>query len=139
MNIAYIFNENLDPDDQDMINRILKIAGYNPENEFPVDLSSVDAETTIGVVGLPIETTDADIIDLKTKKFSSVGIRIVGIWLRSESIGKTTIPECLEKYGSATVSSESPDIHDVLRGSNDTWEEPSGTPRPNKPIKRNRC
>lgn len=136
---AYIFNEHLDGDDRTAIEAAIKNAGYEPVYVFPTDISVVDPECDIGVVGLPVAAEDEPVVNERSRAFGGAGIRVIGIWLRECEEGGSGLPEGLEKYGSTTVDIGSPNLPDTLKGESEVWEEAGGTPRPAPVTKRNKC
>lgn len=139
MGTAYIFNEHLDGIDRATIEDAVRTAGYEPVCGVPSDVSSLDPETDIGVVGLPVAQEDEAAVNAGTREFAGAGIRIVSIWLHEEEEGSNGVPEGIGKYGSATVDIGSPELTGALKGEDEVWEEPGGAPRPAPKTKRNKC
>lgn len=137
MGNAYIFNEHLSGADRDTIEAIVTAAGLHPLYAVPADLSSLDPDDDIGVVGLPAAAEDLAAINTDTKSFAGAGIRVVAIWLHKKEAGGTGLPEALGKYG-VIVDIGSPKLSDTLKGE-DVWEEAGGAPRPAPKTKRNKC
>ncbi|WP_084739835.1 hypothetical protein [Frigidibacter mobilis] len=139
MGKAFIFNEHLDRTDRDAIEAAVRAAGYEPIYGVPADISTVDAITDIGVVGLPVAPEDEAVVNSGTRLFGGAGIRVVGIWLHEDGVDGVGLPEELEKYGSTAVRIGSPDLPEALAGERDVWEEPSGATRAAPTTKRNKC
>lgn len=135
---AYIFNDHLDAADRAAIEAAVQAAGCEVVYGAPLNISSLDP-ADIGVVGLPVAPEDVATVNARTQAFGGAGIRVVGIWLRDEVGGRTGLPEGIGKYGSATVKVGSPALPGALKGENETWEKPTGEPRPAPPMKRNKC
>lgn len=124
--------------DRRTIEGVLTRNGLEPVSGVPTDVSKVDVDNDIGVVGLPVDPTDETVVDDRTQAFAAAGIRVVGIWLREEeAVG---MPEGLADFGSSAVSIGSPSLSDVLKGEGEeAWEGPSGTTRPLQKTPRNKC
>lgn len=138
MGKAYIFNDHLNTADRSTIETVVKAAGYDPIYGVLADISSLDPETNVGVVGLPASAEDVAAINERTKAFAGVGIRIIAIWLREEETGGVDVPDSIGKYGIA-VDIGSAELPEVLKGEKDVWEEPGGKPRPKPVTRRNKC
>lgn len=138
MTEAYVFNEHLNHADRARIESILQTAGYNPRYDVPADVSSVDPDSDIGVVGLPAAPEDIAAIDVGTIAFAGAGIRVVAIWLRAQEGFLGGVPQSIGKYA-VTVDISSPDLTPVLKGETDVWEQPGGVERPKPHVKRNKC
>lgn len=139
MGIAIIFNEHLDTAACEKIELVLNKAGYEPVYGAPFDISSVDLADDIGVVVLPVALDDEVGVTSGTRLFGGAGIRVVGIWITEDEGVCNSLPEGMEKYGSAAVSITSPNLPGALDGEHAVWEEPNGTPRLAPVTKRNRC
>lgn len=139
MKRAFIFNEHLDSIDRAAIETAVRTAGYEPIYGAPADISTVDAGEDIGIVGLPVAPEDEATVASGMRSFGGAGIRVVGIWLRKEDVDGAGLPEGMDKYGSAAVGIDSPDLPGALTGERDVWEESNGTPRPMPETKRNKC
>lgn len=137
MGDAYIFNDHLSAADRDTIDTAVQAAGLHSVYAVPTDLSSLDPEHDIGVVGLPASADDIIAINAHTKSFTGAGIRVIAIWLRKEESGGAGIPEAIGKYG-VTVDISSPKLSDTLKGE-DVWEDAGGALRPAPKTKRNKC
>ncbi len=135
---AYIFNEHLNNDDRVAIEAAVRAAGYDPVFGVPANLSLLDPDADIGVVGLPVASEDVATVNARTQAFAGAGVRVVGIWLHAEEDGETGIPEGLGKYG-ATVDIGSPELTNTLKGETIVWEEAGGAPSPIPQTKRNKC
>lgn len=116
MGKAFIFNEHLDRADREAIEAAVRAAGYEPIYGVPADISTVDANTDIGVVGLPVAPEDEAVVTSGTRLFGGAGIRVVGIWLHEGEVDGIELPEGLEKYGSTAVRIGSPDLPGALAG-----------------------
>lgn len=138
MGKAYIFNEYLDDDDRAALEKAVKAAGYDAVYGVPTNISSVDPDADIGVVGLPTAPDDMAIVDTRIQAFVGAGIRVVGIWLRGEDYGEGGIPDGIGKYG-MTVDIGSAEIGNTLKGETDVWEKTGGTLNPMPKTKRNKC
>lgn len=134
---AYIFNDHLNEADRNTIEAIVTDAGFHPLHAVPTNISSLDPEDDIGVIGLPCAAEDIPTIDHHTKAFAGVGVRVIAIWLREEETDGTGIPEAIGKY-CVTVDVDSPELTNSLTGE-DVWEEAGGAPRQTSKIKRNKC
>lgn len=137
MGNAYIFNDHLSGADRDTIEAIVTAAGFHPLYAVPADLSSLDPDNDIGVVGLPAAAEDIATIDDHTKAFAGAGVRVIAIWLHKEETGGAGIPDSIGKYG-VTVDVASPKLSNTLKGE-DVWEEAGGAQRPASKTKRNKC
>lgn len=137
MGNAYIFNDHLSGADRDTIDAIVTTAGFHPLYAVPTDMSLLDPDDDIGVVGLPAAAEDLASIDAYTKAFAGAGVRVIAIWLHKEETGGTGIPDAIGKYG-VTVDITSPKLSNTLKGE-DVWEEAGGAPRPAPKTKRNKC
>lgn len=135
---AFVFNKHLNNDDRATIKAILQAAGYDPRYDVPIDVSSVDPQTDIGVVGLPAAPQDVGTIDARTLVFASAGIRVVAIWLRADEDGTGGVPESIGKYAT-TVDRGSEALTPTLKGETEVWEQPGGEERPKPHTKRNKC
>ena len=135
---AFVFNEDLNSADRTTIEAILQAAGYSPSYDVPTNVSVLDADTDIGVVGLPPTPEDVATIDARTTAFAGAGIRVVAIWLHADEEGAGAVPESIGKYAT-TIDSASEDLTPTLRGQKDVWEQPGGGRRPKPDTKRNKC
>lgn len=63
--------------------------------------------------------------------------RIVGVWANGES--GCDVPDALEKYADAIVGWTGNRIIDAINGEIDGWEDPDGTTRTPRNIKRYSC
>lgn len=134
---AYILNAHLDAADRAMIEGAIQSAGFTPVGSAPANISSVDPNSDIGVVGLPVAPGDETTVNAHMQAFAGAGIRVVCIWLHEEESG-VGVPEGVGKYGT-TVDIGSPDFTEALLGETDVWEEPGGAPSPAPFTKRNKC
>lgn len=136
---AHIFNNHLNAEDNAAIEVAVRAAGYNPVYGVPANVSSVDPDTDVGVVGLPVKAEDEASVNAAMQLFAGAGTRVVCIWLRSDEDSGTGVPDGVGKYGSSTVDVNSPELTGTLKGESDVWEEPGGAPRPTPATKRNKC
>ncbi|MDJ0627608.1 MAG: hypothetical protein QNJ44_05065 [Rhodobacter sp.] len=135
---AYVFNEHLDATDRAAIEAAVRAAGYEPVPDVPSDVSSLDPNADIGVVGLPVASEDEAAVNERMQAFAGAGIRVVCIWLHGKEGGVAGVPDGVAKYG-VTVDIESPELAVTLKGEKDVWEEPGGEPSPAPKTKRNKC
>ncbi|ADV14593.1 hypothetical protein Mesau_05543 [Mesorhizobium australicum WSM2073] len=135
---AFILNEHFNGGDRATIETILQGAGFNPRYDVPSDMSSVDPDTDIGVVGLPAVPGDLGTIDARTMAFAGAGIRVVAIWLHTDQEGTGGVPASIGKYAT-TVDRDSEVLMPTLKGETDVWEQPGGEKRPKPHTKRNKC
>ena len=138
MSTAYIFNESLDESDRATIEAAVMTAGYEPIYSVPSLIASIDPSVDIGVVALPVATTDETAINAAMQAFAGAGIRVVCIWLHSDEGGGIGVPGGVGKYGT-TVDIGSSELTEALKGETDVWEEPGGAPSPFPMTKRNKC
>lgn len=135
---AYILNDYLDDADRATIEGAIWGAGFTPVGSAPPNVTSLDSNADVGVVGLPVEAGDEAAVNARTQAFAGAGIRVVCIWVRDEAGGGVGVPEGVGKYGT-TVDIGSPDLTGTLQGETDVWEEPGGAPSPAPVTKRNKC
>ncbi|KJZ29892.1 hypothetical protein TW83_17560 [Paracoccus sp. S4493] len=135
---AYILNDQLDAADRITIEDAVQGAGLTPVRGALVNVSSLDPNADVGVVGLPVTPGDEATVDARMQAFAGAGIRVVCIWLREEEGAGMGTPEGVGKYGT-TVAIDSPDLTGTLKGETDVWEEPDGAPSPTPVTKRNKC
>ena len=138
MGAAYIFNEHLDDEDRAAIEGAMQAAGYDPVYGVPANLSLVDPDADIGIVGLPTAPEDIAVVNTRIQAFAGAGIRVIGIWLHGEETGEGGIPEGIGKYAT-TVDIGSTEITNTLKGMTDVWEKPGATPSAKPKTKRNKC
>ena len=135
---AYILNDQLDAADRATIEGAIRSAGLTPVGGVPANVSSLDPNADVGVVGLPITVGDEATVNARVQAFAGVGIRVVCIWLREEESEGTGVPDGVGKYG-IVVAISSPDLTGTLQGETDVWEKPDGAPSPIPSTKRNKC
>ena len=135
---AYILNDHLNANDRRIIEEAINGAGCTPINGAPANVSTLDPNVDVGVVGLPVAFEDEETVNVRMQAFAGCGIRIVCIWLHNEDGIGVGVPEGVGNYG-MTVDIGSPDLSGVLQGDMDTWEEPGGALRPVPLTRRNRC
>lgn len=135
---AYILNNQLDAADRATIESAIRGAGLTPVSGAPANVSSLDPNTNVGVVGIPVTLGDEATVNARIQAFAGVGIRVVCIWLREEEGDGTGVPEGIGKYGT-TITIGSPDLQGVLQGEIDVWEGSDGAPSPPPVTKRNKC
>ena len=132
---AYVLNDSLSEADRSAVDGILTQHGYSPVHGVPSDTSTIDKASDIAVICLPIAEAEVMAVNQKAMDLSHIGVRIVAIWLHDVA---DELPESVEKYGSAAVGIGSAKLPDAL-GGQAIWEEPTGMPRPEQSIPRNKC
>ena len=135
---AYILNDQLDAADLATIEGAIRSAGLTPVSGALANVSSLDPNADVGIVGLPVTSGDEATVDARMQAFAGAGIRVVCIWLREEEGAGLGTPEGVGKYGT-TVAIGSPDLTGTLQGEIDVWEKPDGAPSPPPVTKRNKC
>ena len=135
---AYVLNDHLDPADRAAIDAAVRTAGYEPDYVVPSDLSALDPNTDVGVVGLPVAPGDEAAVNARMQAFAGAGIRVVCIWLQDEDVGGVGVPDGVGRYGTV-VDIGSDELTGTLKGETNVWEEPGGAPRPPPVTKRNKC
>ena len=135
---GYILNDQLDASDRATIEGAIRGAGLTPVSGTPANVSSLDPNADVGVVGLPVTPGDEATVNARIQAFAGAGIRVVCIWLREKESDGTGVPDGVGKYG-ITVAIGSPDLPGTLQGETDVWEKPDGAPSPTPSTKRNKC
>lgn len=92
--------------------------------------------STLAVYVSP-ETKESPWVDWEVEYAHKHDKRIVGVWAHGES--GCDIPEALEKYADAIVGWTGNRIIDAINGRIDGWENPDGTNRAPRNIKRYSC
>lgn len=134
---AFILNETLSLDDQAMIRGILEARGFDVVFGMPSDLSVLSGSDAIGVICLPADEADSDLLAERARAFAGAGLRVVGIWLHDKA---GELPAALGDFGAAVVAVGSPELDRVLMDSEAAiWERPDGTRRADQPTPRNKC
>lgn len=136
MTQAFILNETLSADDQATIRDILEARGFDVVFGMPADLSVLSSDA-IGVICLPADEADSELLAERARAFAGAGLRVVGIWLHDEA---GEVPAALGDFGAAVVAGGSPELDRVLTDSEAAiWEHPDGTRRADQPTPRNKC
>lgn len=89
------------------------------------------------VVYISARTKDSPYVNWEIEYAQKNGKRIVGVWAHGES--GCEIPETLGDYADAVVGWTGNRIIDAINGRIDTWEDPDGTQRSPRDIKRYSC
>lgn len=138
MSKAYVLNDQLNAADRSKIDAAVQANGHEPVHRIPKDLSELDPEADVGVVGLPSASEEEALINARMQAFAGAGIRVVCIWLHIEESDGTGVPEGVGKYGT-TVDIGSPELAATLKGEIDVWQDPGGATSPAPKIPRNKC
>lgn len=132
---AYIINRLLTQSDRKRIEQTLRSCTFVPVHQIPPNLAIVDRSIDVGIVCLPVNSSEQKFVDEKVEEFGSAGIRVIGIWLREadeQGLGGIGL------FGSGAVSIDSPSLVEVLCGE-PVWTDPSGAAREPQKGPRNKC
>ena len=83
------------------------------------------------------DTKDSDWVNWEIEYAHKLGKRIVGVWDHGEN--GCEVPEALDQYENAIVPWRADQIIDAIFGKIEEWRDPTGQPRPERPIARYRC
>lgn len=89
------------------------------------------------VVYISPQTKDSTYVNWEIECAQKNDKRIVGVWAHGE--GGCEIPEALGDYADAIVGWTGHRIIDAINGNIDRWEDPGGTERTPREIKRYSC
>jgi len=89
------------------------------------------------VVYITPETRTSEWVNWEIEYAKSLGKRIVGVY--AHGANECDLPEALEKYADAVRGWQSEGIIGAICGTSNDWENPDGSPRPPRPIKRYGC
>ncbi|MBO6724856.1 MAG: hypothetical protein JJ911_04235 [Rhizobiaceae bacterium] len=135
MSKAYVFNERLSADQQAQIESVISGTGFEPVFGTP-PANSVDIESDVGVVCLPIDPVEDADVQEKIKDYTMAGVRVVAIWL--DDAAEEILPPGVLRLGSAAISVGSSKAREALEGEA-VWETPKGKKRAEPAMQRNRC
>jgi hypothetical protein len=82
-------------------------------------------------------TKESKWVDWEIEYAEKQGKRIVGIWGHGDN--ECDIPDALDKYADAVVGWNGDRIIDAINGNVDAWDNPDGSRRDARPIKRYSC
>ena len=137
MTQAYILNETLSDADQHAIRELVEARGFDVIFGMPADLPALTGTDAIGVICLPANQADSELLSERARLFTGADLRVIGIWLHNET---AELPAALGDLGSAVVAADSPALDQVLKEPTAAiWEHSDGTPRADQPTPRNRC
>jgi hypothetical protein len=89
------------------------------------------------VVYVTPKTKDSRWVNWEIEYAAKLGKRIVGVWAHGEN--ECDIPSALDKYADAVVGWNSDKIIEAINGEYNQWNNPNGTLRVSRPIKRYSC
>lgn len=89
------------------------------------------------VVYVSPDTKDSTYVNWEIEYAQKQDKRIVGVWAHGE--GGCEVPELLNDYADAVVGWTGNRIIDAINGKVDGWENPDGTQRTERDIKRYSC
>mgnify|MGYP002338707626 CR=1 FL=1 len=89
------------------------------------------------LVYLSHETCKSDYVNWEIEYAQRQGLRIVGVWSQGNTDAQH--PDALDKYAHAVVGWRSDRILDAIRGRINNWENPDGTTRSERSIRRVKC
>ena len=129
--------------DNGMVPRDYSINADNPNNAHSEDyikyqiLAPRIRQSSTLVVYISPETKDSDYVDWEIEYAQKQDKRIVGVWAHGEA--GCEVPEALENYADAIVGWTGNRIIDAINGIINDWENPDGTKREPRTIKRYSC
>jgi hypothetical protein len=89
------------------------------------------------VVYVTPKTKGSEWVDWEIEYAHKQGKRIIGVWAHGEN--ECEVPNALDKYADAMAGWHGDSIVDAIDGGSDRWDNPDGTPRAPRPIKRYSC
>ena len=123
--------------------RDYSISSDNPNNAHSEDyikqeiLAPRIQQCSTLLVYLTPDTNNSEYVDWEIEYAHKSEKRIVGVYADGES--GCEIPEALDKYADAVVGWTGNNIIDAINGHIDGWQNPDGTDRPPRQIKRYSC
>ena len=127
-----------------MTTRDYSIKADNPNNAHSEDyiksqiLAPRIRQSSTLVVYISPETKDSPWVDWEIEYAQKQDKRIVGVWAHGEA--GCEVPEALDNYAEAVVVGWTGNrLIDAINGKIDGWENPDGTPREPRDIKRYSC
>ena len=94
-------------------------------------------QSSVMIVYITPDTKGSTYVDWEIEYAHTKDKRIVGVWAWGEKDCK--LPAALEKFYDAVVGWSGGNIIDAIDGKIDGFENPDGTPRGPRPIKRHPC
>ena len=94
-------------------------------------------QSSVIVVYVSPETKDSDYVNWEIEYAQKHDKRIVGVWAHGEK--GCEVPQALDDYHDAMVGWTGNRIIDAINGEVDGWENPDGSPREQRDIKRYSC
>lgn len=89
------------------------------------------------IVYISPETKNSEWVNWEIERAHEQNKTIVGVWERGAH--GCDVPEALDEYGHALVGWNANRIIDAVNGDYEQFEEPDGTPRPPRAIRRHPC
>ncbi len=130
-------------EDNGMTIRDYSINSDNPNNAHSEDYIKskilaprIQQSSTLAVYISP-ETKDSKYVNWEIEHAHKQRKRIVGIWAHGEK--GCEVPEALNKYADAVIGWEGNRIIDAINSEINGWENPDGTQRDTRGIKRYSC
>ena len=137
MTQAYILNRALSHADRAATRELLEARGFDVVFGMPADIPALSGSDAIGVICLPSDEADSELLAERARLFTGADLRVIGIWLHNET---AELPSALGDFGSAVVAVNSPALDQVLgEPAAAVWERSDGTRRADQPTPRNRC
>lgn len=94
-------------------------------------------QSSVLIVYVSPETKDSEYVNWEIEYAQKHDKRIVGVWAHGEK--GCELPQALDDYHDAMVGWTGNRIIDAINGEVDGWENPDGSPRAQRDIKRYSC